>query len=161
MENKNVGYLILGISVLMILIIFLFNSTLRDFVTSSCSLAHGDLYSCPMYETISQQTYLSLGIVGLLIVVGFVLVFSKPHEKIVLKKIRERKRKMDLSNIDKDEKRVVDLLIGEDNAMFQADLMEKLGIGKVKMTRILDKLEAKQIIERKRRGMTNIVVLRE
>ena len=67
---------------------------------------------------------------------------------------------MDLSNIDKDEKRVVDLLIGEDNAMFQADLMEKLGIGKVKMTRLLDKLEAKQIIERKRRGMNNIVILK-
>ena len=38
--------------------------------------------------------------------------------------------------------------------------MEKLDIGKVKTTRLLDKLEAKQLIERKRRGMNNIVVLR-
>jgi len=38
--------------------------------------------------------------------------------------------------------------------------MEKLGIGKVGITRLLDKLEAKQIIERKRRGMSNIVVLK-
>ncbi|MBI2042816.1 hypothetical protein HYT25_00315 [Candidatus Pacearchaeota archaeon] len=160
MENKNVGYLILGISVLMILIIFLFNSTLRDFVTNSCNLAHGDLYSCPMYKTINQQTYLALGIVGLLIIVGLILIFSKPNERIILKKIKERKKKIDFSNIEKEEKKVVDLLLQEDKAMFQADLMEKLGIGKVKMTRLLDKLEAKQIVERKRRGMTNVVVLR-
>ena len=49
----------------------------------------------------------------------------------------------------------------ENNAVFQADLMEKLQIGKVKTTRLLDKLEAKQIIERKRRGMNNIVVLKD
>ena len=45
--------------------------------------------------------------------------------------------------------------------MFQPDLMEKLEIGKVKTTRLLDKLEAKQLIERKRRGMNNLVVLRD
>ena len=77
-----------------------------------------------------------------------------------MRKIKERKKKIDFSNIDKDEKKIVNLLLQEDNAMFQADLMEKLGIGKVKTTRILDKLEAKQIIERKRRGMNNIVILK-
>ena len=59
------------------------------------------------------------------------------------------------------EKEVVDLLLKEGNAMFQADLMEKLNIGKVGVTRLLDRLEAKQIIERKRRGMNNIVVLKD
>ena len=47
---------------------------------------------------------------------------------------------------------------------FQLDysfsLMEELDVGKVKMTRMMDKLEAKQIVERKRRGMNNIIVLR-
>jgi len=52
-------------------------------------------------------------------------------------------------------------LLKENNAMFQSSLMEKLEIGKVKATRLLDKLEAKQLIERKRRGMNNIVVLRD
>ena len=159
MENKNVGYLILGISVLIIFIIFLFNNAMKNILIQSCPLEHGGI-ACPAYATITQQTYLSLGIVGLLIVVGLVLVFSKSQEKIVLRKIKERKKKIDFSNIDKDEKKIVDLLLQEDNAMFQADLMEKLGIGKVKTTRILDKLEAKQIIERKRRGMNNIVILK-
>ena len=38
--------------------------------------------------------------------------------------------------------------------------MEKLSVGKVGLTRLLDKLEAKQIVERKRRGMNNFVVLK-
>jgi len=39
--------------------------------------------------------------------------------------------------------------------------MERLQVGKVGVTRLLDKLEAKQIVERKRRGMNNIVVLKD
>ena len=60
-----------------------------------------------------------------------------------------------------DEKKVIELVINEGKAMFQKELMDKLEIGKVKMTRLLDKLEAKQFIIRKRRGMNNIVVLKE
>ncbi len=88
------------------------------------------------------------------------MIFLKPKEKVVVKMIKERKKKKDYSSLDKKEKEVVDLIIKEGNAMFQADLMEKLNIGKVGVTRLLDKLEAKQIIERKRRGMNNIIVLK-
>ncbi|MEN7982452.1 MAG: MarR family transcriptional regulator, partial [Nanoarchaeota archaeon] len=68
---------------------------------------------------------------------------------------------LNLNGLDKDEKRVIDFLVKEGKAVFQADLKEKLEIGKVKTTRLLDKLEAKQLIERKRRGMNNIVVLKD
>ncbi len=85
MENKNVGYLLLGISALIIVIIFLFNSVLKEIVSDSCGVIHGGL-ECPMYDSVNQQTYLALGIVGLLIIVGLVLIFSKPNEKIIIKK---------------------------------------------------------------------------
>ena len=161
MENKNVGYLILGISVLIIGIIFLFNSTLREIVNSSCTLAHGGT-TCPMYDTITQQTYLALGIVGLLIIVGLVLIFSKQTEKIVIKKVEEKRKKkiIDTTGLKSEEKQVLKL-IEETKTIFQADLIEKTGFGKAKMTRILDRLEGKEFVERKRRGMTNVVVMRE
>ena len=41
MENKNVGYILLGVSILIVMIIFMFKNALIDFVDSSCSLAHG------------------------------------------------------------------------------------------------------------------------
>jgi len=58
------------------------------------------------------------------------------------------------------EKQVLDLVI-ENKAVFQADLIEKTGFGKAKMTRIIDRLEGQGIVERKRRGMTNVVVLKD
>jgi uncharacterized membrane protein len=139
-------------------IIFLFQGALKDIVSLSCGIEHGEF--CPMAQTINQQTYLALGIVGILIVLGFVLIFSKPEERIIIKKVKERKKKIDKSKLDSDERKVVSFLEKENGAVFQKTLMEKLEIGKVKTTRLLDKLEAKQIVERKRRGMNNIVVLR-
>ena len=44
--------------------------------------------------------------------------------------------------------------------MYQSSLMKETGFSKVKTTRVLDRLETKKILERKRRGMTNLVVLR-
>jgi hypothetical protein len=160
MENKQVGWMIVGIAVVMSVIVFIFNAALKDIVTTSCIAAHGTTLSCPMFDTIRTQTGISLAIVGVVLVIGFVIMFQKPREKIVVKKIKEKKKQLDLSGLDSDEKKVVDFLMKENNAVFQADLMEKLEIGKVKATRLLDKLEAKQIIERKRRGMNNLVVLK-
>lgn len=161
MENKNVGFILLGISVLLVFIIFLFQSALKEVVASSCSLAEDHILSCPMYEAINKQTYLALLVTGLLIVIGIILIFSKPNERIIVRKVKEKKKKLNLEGLEKDERRVVDLLLKENKAMFQSSLMEKLEMGKVKTTRLLDKLEAKQIVERKRRGMNNIVVLRD
>lgn len=159
MENKNVGWLILGISVLIIWIIFLFNNAMKKILDNTCPLTAGG-YTCPAYGTINQQTYLSLAIVGILIIIGIVLIVSKPKEKIIVKKIKEKKRQIDLSNLESKEKEIIKILQQENGTIFQATLMEKTNIGKVGITRLLDKLEAKQLIERKRRGMNNIVVLR-
>ena len=157
MENKQVGWLIIGIASFMAAIVLLFNLALKSIVGETCS--HGP--TCTMYDTIGTQTLLSLSIVLIVVVIGIVIMFSKPKEKIVIQKIKEKKKKLDLKGLDKDEKRIIDFLVKEGRAVFQSDLKEKLEIGKVKTTRLLDKLEAKQFIERKRRGMNNIVVLRD
>ncbi len=159
MENKHVGFLVIGIAALLIIIIFLFQTALKEIIVVSCGAEHSSV--CPMNETVNQQTYLALGIVGLLIVIGLVLIFAKPKEKIIVKKVKEKRKKIDKRRLDKDEKRIVELLEEENGTMFQATLKEKLEVGKVKLTRLLDKLEAKQLIERKRRGMNNIVVLKD
>ena len=74
---------------------------------------------------------------------------------------KARKKKIDLSGLDSVEKKAIKILQRESGAFFQKSLMEELDVGKVKMTRMMDKLEAKQIVERKRRGMNNIVVLKQ
>lgn len=158
MKNKNVGYLILGMAIVIGIIVSLFNNALTTIVNTSCS--HGS--TCPMYGTIRTQTYLGEVLIAVIIAIGFFFIFSKESEKIVLKtrNVKEKRKPLDTSKLDSDEKKIVKILEGENGAIFQSTLMEKLGIGKVGMTRILDKLESKQIIERKRRGMNNIVVLK-
>ncbi len=162
MENKNVGYLIIGIAALLIVIIFLFNSALKDIVKGSCSLEHSDVTLCPMYTSINKQTYLALSIVGILIIIGLVLIFSKTQKEFIIKKVeaKKQKTKIDTSELKSEEKKVLSL-IQENKAIFQSDIIEKTGFGKAKVTRIIDRLEGKGFVERKRRGMTNVVVLRE
>jgi len=150
----------LGISAVIVVIIFLFQKALEGIVRASCGLEHGK--TCPMYTTIIQQTYLAIAIVGIIVTIGLVLIFSKPKKEIIIKKVKEKrpKKKVNLSGFRADEKKVFKL-VQKNRTMFQGDLIEETGFTKAKMTRILDKLEGHNLIERKRRGLTNVVVLKE
>ena len=160
MENKHVGWIMMGLSLLFIIIIFLFNSALREIVKSSCTGEHA--LSCPMYITINEQTYLALAIVGIIIIIGLILIFSKPVERLIIKRVKEKKEKkeIDTSGLKPEEKQALKI-IQEQKTIFQADLIEKMGCGNAKMSRILDRLEGHGLVERKRRGMTNVVVFKE
>ena len=160
MENKNVGYLIIGLSIVIIAIIFLFSNALREIVNASCTMAGHT--SCTMYDIISKQTYLSLSIAAILIIIGLALVFTKPKEKIIVRKVKERQEQKtyDLTDLRKEDKQIFNI-VKKNKTIFQAELIEKSGFGKAKISRVLDRLENKNLIERKRRGMTNIVVLKE
>jgi len=156
MKNRNVGFLISGVAIVIFFIIWIFNSGLKNIVGQTCS--HGP--SCTMYSTISTQTWLSVAIAFVILIIGIVFIFLKENERIVVRKVRDKQKEIDMSKLENDEREVVKIVQSEGGAIFQSSLMEKLESGKVKITRLLDKLEAKQIIERKRRGMNNIVVLK-
>lgn len=160
MENKNVGLLIIGIAIVIGIIILIFNLGLKDIVGQTCS--HGP--ECSMYDAISIQTWVSMAIAGLIFVIGFFLILSKEETKIITKtkkiEIEKKRKPIDYSKLDKEEKIIVKIIEEAEGTIFQSDLVEKSGFDKVKVSRILDRLEGKQIIERKRRGMTNVVVLK-
>ena len=160
MENKHVGYLLLGISFLVLIVIFLFNVTLKEIISGSCGLEHSIV--CPMNQTVNQQSYLALALVVLLIIVALLLIFSKVQKEIIIHKVKEKvPRKVYRTEELREEDKKVFSLIKENKALFQADLIEKTGFGKAKMSRIIDRLEGKGFVERKRRGMTNVIVLKE
>ena len=163
MKNKNVGFLIIGLAVVIGIIVLIFNLALKKIVGQTC--VHGP--SCSMYDTIATQTWISLAVVALIFVIGLFLILSKEHEKIVIKKIKpygelkpRRFSKKSLEKLTKDEAKVVNLILENKGSIFQSELVDKTGFGKVKVTRILDNLEGQGFIERKRRGMTNIVILK-
>src|SRR3989344_6087785 len=153
MKNKNVGFLILGISIVIGVIILIFNLALKKISGASCVMGP----SCPMYQTIATQTWISLSMAVLVLIIGLFLILSREREKIVIKQIKmqEKRKPLDYSKLDKEEKLLAKLIEEAEGTIFQADLVDKSHFSKVKVTRILDRLESYGLIERKRRGMTN------
>ncbi|MEN7982080.1 MAG: hypothetical protein ABFQ65_01390 [Nanoarchaeota archaeon] len=90
MENKNVGTLIIAIGIIVGAIVLIFNYTNKQLVNATCS--HG--LECTMYDTLALQMWMSLSIVAIILVIGFAIMFIKPKEKIIIKKIKEKKKKL-------------------------------------------------------------------
>ena len=160
MKNKHAGYLIVGISVLIGFMIYSFNFALKEIVGTACS--YGE--SCPMWGTINLQTNISLGVMGFVIFVGLYFIFFSEEEKIrvrIKSKTIVKEDYQDVMNeLNDDEKIIFDKILEAEGTIFQSDLVDKSKFVKVKVTRLLDRLEGKGLIERKRRGMTNIVILK-
>ncbi|MFH1683010.1 MAG: MarR family transcriptional regulator [Candidatus Woesearchaeota archaeon] len=163
MKNRIVGYIIIGITLVIGLIIFSFNRALSKIVSTACS--HGE--SCPMWGTLGLQTNISLSLMIFIGLIGLYLVFFGKEEVLISeakksesKKINKEKYAEVLKDLDEEEKNVFEKLLEAEGTIFQSDLVEKTNLNKVKVTRILDKLEGKALIERKRRGMTNVVILK-
>jgi uncharacterized membrane protein len=97
----------------------------------------------------------------ILATIGIFLIFfeNKQNKKTEAYNISEGKKEI-IKNLDEDEKTVINKIMEENGATFQSKLINKNGFSKVKITRILDKLEAKGLIERKRRGISNLVVIK-
>lgn len=171
MKNRNVGIIIIGIALLIGFIIWAFNKAMTKIVNESCS--HGP--SCPMWGTIDFQTNVSIGVMIFVILVGLYLIFFakdekenvietkvvKVKEQITPKQVTKENYEKVMKELNPDEKLVLERIIEAEGTIFQSDLVDKTGFTKVKVTRILDKLEGKAVIERKRRGMTNVVILKQ
>jgi uncharacterized membrane protein len=61
---------------------------------------------------------------------------------------------------DPDEKALYQLIIENTGTMFQGELVDRSGFTKSKVSLVLDRLEARRKVERKRYGMSNIVQLK-
>jgi uncharacterized membrane protein len=157
MKNKHVGYLILGITAIFFFVVMSFNYALQKIVNTSCT--HGS--ACPMHVTTFTQEIISYGLMGFLVLVGLFIIFFMKEET----EIRERKKDLSneekqkkLENLDGDEGKVMNIVLREDGSVFQSSIVKETKLSKVKVTRILDRLEGKKLIERKRRGMSNIII---
>lgn len=161
MKNRNVGVVIIGVALLIGFMIWLFNRAFTEIVTASC--AHGE--TCPMWGTIHFQTNLSLGIMSLILLLGIYFMFFAKDEEPVRETVHKHTVKVEdyseiLNKATEEEKKLLEHVIANQGTIFQSELVEKTDWGKVKVTRILDKLEGRGIIERRRRGMTNVVILK-
>ena len=114
-----------------------------------CGVEHTE--ECPHTKGLPLEIYLGYTFSVLLFGYGIKLYFSKPSNK----NFEEV-----LSKVSGDEKRLVKVLVDKGGAAFQSELVEATGFSKAKVSRLLDKLEAGGVVERRRRGMSNLVIIK-
>lgn len=162
-DNKTIGIAFVGLGVLLIIILALVMVNFNRQAVFLCEAVSFDpnksMADCPAHKSnISWLLMAGFGISFLVFGTGAYLIFSGKEDKKTRKK---EFAAVDTSRLDQDEKKIYDTLKKSEGSMYQSDLIKETGLSKVKVTRLLDKLEHSScILERKRRGMANIVVLK-
>lgn len=160
-KQQTLGIGILGASAVVLILLFIFNASLNESKQEACALAcvdsaEGDsctAATCPFHS--EQDSSWLLGVVSVLVAflggVGFYLMIGKKEEIITQKSY-------DLSNLTEEEQKIFQRILQDKEGVFQSTLAKEFQLSKVKMTRLLDKFEGLGLVERKRRGMSNIVL---
>lgn len=153
MNLKHIGIAIIAIGLLSSAVFWQFTVRLNEELHKECPLP---LESCPFRTSLPLESYFGFSVSGATVLLGAYLFMRKAVERKV-----ETKKDWDkiLKGLEGDEKYVFAKIKDSGGLIFQNELIEKLGYSKVKVSRILDKLEVKGFVERRRRGMSNIVVL--
>ncbi len=84
---------------------------------------------------------------------------EKPAGELVLEE-RKKRWKETAKTLKEDEQKIYQTIIEAGGIIEQSELPEKTGISKASVSRALDLLESKGLVERRRRGMGNIVLLK-
>lgn len=159
-DLKKVGAVLVSFSIVLFIVLYLVTSliiNLRLELHETCPLPPE---SCPYKGSVPTEILAAFVIDAAMGVLGASLIMtSYRSERITIKE--KTKINENIKSLKDDEKKVYDLIVDADGFIFQNDLMNKTGYSKVKISRILDKLEVRDIIERRRRGMANIIVLKE
>ena len=159
-ENRAMLGVVIALLVLFAVAVFFYNRTLNDLASGSCTDAPG---ACPHEKIVETQNViiavLLLAILAMVLFLAYQSYWKAPAKSEAASAHKEN-RKMDVSALQDDEKKAVEILQEKGGSAFQSDLIGKLGYTKVKVSRLLDRLEQKGLVERKRRGMANLVVLK-
>jgi uncharacterized membrane protein len=165
-NEKLLGYLLMAFSVILFIVLGFIKTQFDVESALLCQKFHEnkiDLSQCPVHQADSSWNKISWVIVvgfGLGILIFGVGAYLAFFYKTGSKELKKEFKQINFSHLDDEEKRIYEIVKSSNGSAYQTDLIKETGFSKVKITRILDKLEAKDILERKRRGMTNIIVLK-
>lgn len=160
MDGQKLGIVLVAVAVAILGLTYLFKLQ-EDRHLEQLSLDKGTCFvngEC-VYEERSFVLYIISGFLGafVLFLGGYWLFFAQRTSEA--DKVHTAKE-VDTSQLNDEELKVYHYLQEHKGSAFQSELVRELGLTKVRTTRILDRMEGFGVLERKRRGMTNIVILR-
>ncbi len=160
-DQKRIGWGLALLGIVLLLLLVVIKTQVDEQSAFLCQVVSEDptlsMDSCPAHQNnTSWVILLGFALSFLVLVSGlFVALSSKKNEE----KKKEQKE-INLDDLDSEEKRIILLLKEKQGSAYQSELIKETEFSKVKMTRLLDKLEGRGLVHRKRRGMTNIVLLK-
>jgi uncharacterized membrane protein len=155
---REAGYALILISVILFFVMLSVTNDLNRLMYTECNHPAGEI--CPMESSLPLQSYAGFSLDFAIAGFGVFLVYkSRQARRFQSEKKQDFERS--LKELDGDEKKVYETIAGSDGVVFQSDIVEKTQFPKVKVTRILDRMEHKGIVERRRRGMSNIVLIKK
>lgn len=81
----------------------------------------------------------------------------------LLKNFEKREKeeiKINMDYLSEDERTVLNLILNRNGTMLQNSIVNETGFSKVRVSRIISSLEAKGFVEKRRKGVTNEIVLK-
>jgi uncharacterized membrane protein len=155
---REAGYALIVISIVLFFVMLSVTNEINSYLHESCNHPAGEV--CPMASELPVQSYVGFSLDFAIGAFGVFLVYkSRQIQRFQSEKKHDLERT--LKELDGDEKTVYETIAGSDGVVFQSDIVEKTQFPKVKVTRILDRMEHKGLVERRRRGMSNIVLIKK
>lgn len=159
LSAKQIGLAMIAFAVMNFFTILALTENIRELNAVVCSnytlppAISALIYNLPIPSVIGIIIDICLGLFGL-----FLLLTEKHTHKVESE--RQDKWKKIVKELSGEDKLLYEIIGSSGGAIYQSQLVEKSAMNKVRVTRILDKLEARGLIERKRRGMTNLITLK-
>ena len=156
-DNKRIGIIISVISIVLLFILASFSIKIAEIESTKCIHPPGG--QCPLTAHIPSASYAGAVLLVIIFILGIkVALKSEAGEKI--RKESAEKAETVAKALKGGEKKAYELIAASQGAIFQSELVEKMGYSKVRVSRILDKLEGQNLIERRRRGLANMVLIK-
>ena len=162
-NTKLIGIGLICLAVILGLLLIVVKINFDSQAVFLCEAVQADptleMKDCPAHtSSIPWLLIIAFGIAFLMLGAGIYLLVSQKKPTITTKNIT---KEIDISTLNDDEKKIYLYIKEKGGSAYQSEIIKATEINKVKMTRILDSMEHDhRLVERKRRGMTNIDVLK-
>lgn len=159
-DFRSLGFLLIVFSAILLILLSFVKIDVdaqSAFLCEQFSESNTDMQQCPVHTSnISWVILAAFGIAFFMLGLGIYMIFMSQSSEATKKEFKQ----IDLKKFSPDERKIYEALKNKDGSLYQSDLIRETGFSKAKVTRTLDRMEMKDIVERKRRGMANLIVLK-
>ena len=160
--SRLLGYGLVVFSLLLIISLVVVKADVDRQSAYLCELTNRnelDMKSCPAHSS-NVSWFISAAFVFAALILGLGAYLSFARRRKESPEVVAEARVVDDSMLSEEERFVYGLLKAGSGSKYQSDMIRETGWSKVKVTRVLDRLESRGLVERRRRGMTNVILLK-